>query len=110
MTALTVAIPDAADFVAALSAITGTEPEWHTAVVAGTSDRGRTCQIAGVEVFEVPGEVWRAESITLATSDPDAAVARLRAAGFDEVTEHTGLPVAASLNVAGICIRIGGSE
>ena len=52
VTALTVAIPDAVDFVAALSAITTTEPEWHTAVVAGTSDRGRTCQIAGVEVFE----------------------------------------------------------
>ena len=102
MTALTVALPDADDFVAALSAITSTPAIWYPAVVAGSGARGRTCQIAGVEV---PGEAWRPESVTLEVDDPDAALARLRAAGFD-VAEHTGLPVAASLIVAGVGIRI----
>ena len=103
--AVTVAVPDAEQLAAALAAIGGgPEPTWHAAVVAGTGAEGRVCTVAGVEVFEVP-ESRIPESITLEVADTGAAVARLRAAGF-EVTDLTGLPLSASLTVAGIGIRI----
>lgn len=94
---------------AALTAITGeVDPTWHPCVVDGTDLRGRTAQGGPVQLWEVPApKTALPEAITIAVTDPDAAVARLRAAGL-EVTEHRDLSLAAaSLNVAGVCIRIG---
>lgn len=107
ISAVTIATPDASELVTALTAISGEPATWFPAAAVDTGAEGRTCQIAGVEVFEILGlgGVQLPESITLTTTDAAGAVDRLRAAGFD-LTEHTGLPVAASLTVAGVGIRI----
>jgi hypothetical protein len=70
--------PDTGRLAEALTAITGGEPPtWHPAVVA---------------------------SVTV--DDPDAAADRLRAAGFTVDIPPAGLPVVATVTVAGICVRI----
>lgn len=103
--------PAGADLVAALTAITGADdPTWYPAVVEGTGGRGRTCEVqigsGAVQIFEVTLEPAVPEQLTIRVDDPDAAITRLRAAGF-VVVEHPDLSLAASLNVAGVCIRIG---
>ena len=106
--------PAGAELVAALTAITGGDaPVWYPAVVDGTGGRGRTCEVqigsGAVQIFEVPLTPAVPEQLTIRVDDPDAATTRLRAAGF-VVVEHPDLSLAAaSLNVAGVCIRIGGS-
>lgn len=94
----------------ALTAITGGDaPAWAPAVVDG-GGRGHTCEVSvgdgAVQIFEVPLPAAVPEQLTIRIDDTDAAVDRLRAAGF-EVTEHRDLSLVASVNVAGICIRIG---
>ena len=108
-----VAAPAGGQLAHALTAITaGAEPTWYPVVVDG-GGRGRTCEVqvgdGAVQIFEVPLPAAVPEQLTIRIDDTDAAVERLRAAGF-EVTEHRDLSLAASVNVAGVCIRIGGSE
>ena len=116
ISALTIAGPDVAAVADALCIISGQGPAtWYPAVVASTGEEGRTCvlQVGDddvVEVFEVPNPVVAApESLTLSVPDPSGAVTRLRAAGY-RVIEHQGLPVAATVSVAGVCIRIRGAR
>ena len=111
ISALTIAGPDVAAVADALTAISGGRaPTWYPAVVAVSGEEGRTCTVAVgndvVELFEVAAPVAKPESLTIAVDDDTAAaaVARLRAAGF-EVVEHTG-PVAATVTVGGVCLRI----
>jgi hypothetical protein len=104
--------PAGAALVAALTAVTGgVAPVWYPAVTDGTGGRGRTCEVqiggGSVQIFEVPLPAALPEQLTIRVDDPDAAITRLRAAGFDEVVEHPDLSLVASLNVAGVCIRIG---
>lgn len=108
-----VVAPGGGQLADALVAITGDEsPTWYPAVVDGTGDRGRTCEVqvgtSIVQIFEVPLPAAVPEQLTFSVVDPDGAVSRLRSAGF-EVTEYEGLAVASSVNVAGVCIRILGN-
>ena len=108
-----VAAPAGGQLADALTAITGGDaPAWAPAVVDG-GGRGRTCEVSvgdgAVQIFEVPLPAAVPEQLTIRIDDTDAAVDRLRAAGF-EVTEHRDLSLVASVNVASVCIRIGGSE
>ena len=108
-----VAAPAGGQLADALTAITGgAEPTWYPVVVDG-GGRGRTCEVqvgtAAIQVFETPLAPEVPEQLTIRVLDPVAAVSRLQGAGFD-VTEHPDLSLVASVNVAGVCIRIGGSE
>jgi len=108
-----VAAPAGGQLAEALTAITGGDaPTWNPAVVDG-GGRGRTCEVqvgdGAVQIFEVPLPAAVPEQLTIRIDDTDAAVERLRAAGF-EVAEHPDLSLVASVNVAGVCIRIGVSE
>ena len=105
-----VAAPAGGELVAALTAVTGGDvPTWHPAVVDG-GGRGRTCEVqvggGAIQIFEVPLAPAVPEQLTIRVDDTDAAVARLRAGGFG-VAEHPDLSLVASVNVAGVCIRIG---
>ena len=105
--------PAGAELVSALTALTGgDDPTWFPVVVDGGGS-GRTCEVpigtGAVQIFEVPLPAALPEQLTIRVDDTDAAVERLRAAGF-EVAEHPDLSLVASVNVAGVCIRIGGSE
>ena len=106
---LTISGPDVAELVAALQRITGgAGVAWHPAVTAA-GEEGRTCIVPVgadvVEVFEVPRPVALPESITVTVDDPSGAADRLRNNGF-EVVEHEDLPVAATVSVGGVCIRL----
>ena len=109
ISALTIAGPDVAAVADALVALTGGDaPRWYPAAVAATGEEGRTCVVrvgnGAVELFEV-APVALAESLTIDVDDVSGAVDRLRQNGF-EVIEHEGLPVVATVSVAGVCIRI----
>jgi hypothetical protein len=103
--------PAGAELVAALTAVTGGDaPNWYPAVVVDGGGRGRTCEVqiggGAVQIFEVPLPAALPEQLTIRVDDIGGAVRRLRADGFD-VAEHPGLSLVASVNVAGVCIRIG---
>jgi hypothetical protein len=78
-----------------------------TAAAAATPAR---CKVGdgAVQISEVPLPAAVPEQLTIRIDDTDAAVDRLRVAGF-EVTEHRDLSLVASVNVAGVCICSGGS-
>ena len=106
-----VAAPAGGQLATALTAITGGDaPTWYPAVVEGTGGRGRTCEVqigsGAVQIFEVPLPAAVPEQLTMRVDDPDAAITRLRAAGF-VVVEHPDLSLVASVKVAGVCIRVG---
>lgn len=101
--------PAAGELAAAVVAVAGGPTRCGVRPWLPEDARGRVCEIiAGptvLQVFEAPLPPTMPEAITLTVGDLDAAVDRLREAGFTVATPP-GLPITAVTTARGVSIRL----